>query len=98
MKHATLDCQEYLIVLSVSLCPVVCLAKHLAVLNACCAAFAPCRDVVGIHFGELPHLLATCFMSDGTERAVACVVECSLSRLLLIDFTLGSLIKDADVK
>ena len=37
-------------------------------------------------------------MSDGAERAVACVVECRLGCLLLIDLPLCRFVEDADVQ
>ena len=45
-------------------------AEHLAVLDVRRAALRPRRDVVGVHFVELPDVLRVCVVSDSTERTV----------------------------
>ena len=42
----------FLFCLPISFHPIMCLAEHLAIVNICCAAFAPCRHMVGIHVFE----------------------------------------------
>ena len=72
--------------LLISLCPVMCLAKHLAVCNVRAAALAPCRNMVGIHFVELPDTLTISIMADGAIGAVAHSFGFCLRRLLVIYF------------
>lgn len=45
-------------------------AKHLAVADVCCTAFAPCRNVVSIHVPQLPYFRSITIMADGVIWAV----------------------------
>ena len=50
--------------------PVVRFAKHLAVFDVCCAAFGPCRDMVGVHLVEFPDALCVRLVSNRAQRTV----------------------------
>lgn len=56
--------------LPVPLRPVVGLAEHLAIADACRAAAAPCRHVVGVHLRKLPDAGMVGTVGHGAVRAV----------------------------
>ena len=56
--------------LSITFGSIVGNAEHLAILGQTSAAFAPCGDVVSVHFGELPYLALIRTMANCTERAI----------------------------
>ena len=72
--------------LFIPLGPVVRFAEHLAVADVRCAAFAPRRYMVGIHFIILPYTLCVGVMSDGTQRAVGFL---PLPVIALFDYAVG---------
>ena len=76
----------------------MCLAQHLAVINICRAAFAPCSYVVSIHFVELVNLGANILMPFGTLWAIAYTLFFGLVCLTGIHRFLHAILKDADVK
>lgn len=56
--------------LSITFGPIVGNAEHLAVFGRAFAAFAPCGDVVRVHFGELPYLAFIGTMANCAERTI----------------------------
>ena len=57
-------CMPYLF-LSVSFCPIMSFAQHLAVTDIGCTAFAPGRYVVGIHVLQVPNLGMVGIVANG---------------------------------
>ena len=56
--------------LFISLRPIMCLAKHLAVGNIRCAAFRPRCNMVCVHFCQFPDTRTVGVVTDGTKRTV----------------------------
>ena len=54
----------------ITLCSIVRLAKHFAVLYVCVATLTPSRYVVGIHVGKSPDLRLVGVMANGAVRTV----------------------------
>ncbi len=57
-------------ILSITFGPIVGDTEHLAVLGRASAALAPCRNVVRVHFRELPNLTLIGSMTYCTERTI----------------------------
>ena len=57
-------------ILSITFGPIVGNAEHLAVFSRASTAFAPCGDVVRVHFGELPYLAFIGTMANCAERTI----------------------------
>ena len=57
-------------ILSITFGPIVGNAEHLAVLGRTFAAFAPCGNVVGVHFVELIDSALVRVVPNRAERAV----------------------------
>lgn len=70
--------------LSITFGPVVGSAEHLAVPGCTFAAFAPCRDVVGVHFVELVDSALVRGVPDRAERAVGLALALGCLRLLSV--------------
>ena len=73
-------------------------AQHAAVRLICGSAFAPCRDVVGIHLGEFPDAGTVGAVLQGAVGAVAHAFLLSLFGLFGIHPVDGCLVKHADVQ
>lgn len=73
-------------------------AEHLAVLGRTIAAFAPCCDVVGVHFLELIDPALVRVVADRTERAVGFLLRLRRACLLLVDRVPGSIVEHAHFK
>ncbi len=76
----------------------MCFAEHLTVVDGCFAAFAPSRNVVGIHFFQLPDTMRILIVTDCAVRTVADTLSLGLIRLLLIHLTHSGLIEQTDVQ
>ena len=74
------------------------LAEHLAVVERRCAALRPGRDVVGVHFRELPDSRRVRREADCTERTVRNSLRFGRRRLLRIDRLCLARLEDAQVK
>ena len=69
-------------ILFIAFGPVMGDAKHLAVLRRASAAFAPCGNVVGIHFVELIDSALVRVVPNRAERTVGLTVAFGSMRLL----------------
>src|SRR5687768_5959172 len=70
--------------LSVAFSPIVGNAEHLAVLGRAVAAFAPCRNMVGVHFVEVVDSLFIGVVADGAKGAVRFAFGLGFLRLLAV--------------
>lgn len=57
-------------VLSITFGSIMSNAEHLAILDRTSSALAPCRNMVRIHFGELPYFALMSSMANCAERAI----------------------------
>src|SRR5947207_11432466 len=79
--------------LSVAFGAIVGGTEHLAVLSRASAALAPCRNVVRVHFGELPYLALIGSMADCAERTIGCAIGFGSCGLLGVDGLLGRFVE-----
>jgi hypothetical protein len=77
-----------LVGLAITLCPIVRLAQHLAVLLVGGATLAPSRDMVCVHVREAPYFFLVGLRAHGAERAVRFIVFIRFYGLRFINFFL----------
>ena len=73
-------------------------AKHLAVANIGCAALAPCRYMVSVHFAVLPNTAGVIVRTQRTKRTIRFIVCLCYVGLLRIHGFFRGLLKDTDFK
>lgn len=86
-----------LVSLSISFRPVVCFAQHLTIGLVRCPAFAPCGNVIGIHFLFLVQARSVRFRADCAKGAVRFPASPCGSRLLFVHTLHSPLAEHSDI-